>query len=155
IEVEYFHNYFVGRGDDAMLVHNGPECVGRPASAEPPRSASGKAANASRAGLSEDPKFAAGYDAIFGKGKGNVVEVPGPNPNGLEGRRVTTPTEGEGGVYQGPKTGKTKTGSTDNFGERYTKKPGEYDFVIEVEYPQTLKQKPVGVDDSAYTWTAR
>ncbi len=24
IEVEYFHNYFVGTGDDAMLVHNGP-----------------------------------------------------------------------------------------------------------------------------------
>lgn len=31
IEVEYFHNYFVGRGPDAMLVHNGPECVGKPA----------------------------------------------------------------------------------------------------------------------------
>jgi hypothetical protein len=30
IEVEYFHNYFVGTGDNAMLVHNGPEKVARP-----------------------------------------------------------------------------------------------------------------------------
>jgi hypothetical protein len=32
IEVEYFHNYFVGRGPDAMLVHN-MECAVRPADA--------------------------------------------------------------------------------------------------------------------------
>lgn len=31
IEVEYFHNYFVGSGPDAMLVHNGPACMRRPA----------------------------------------------------------------------------------------------------------------------------
>ncbi|MGL6095273.1 MAG: hypothetical protein ACRC7O_05670, partial [Fimbriiglobus sp.] len=31
IEVEYFHNYFVGTGDNAMLVHNGPACVVKPA----------------------------------------------------------------------------------------------------------------------------
>ncbi|MCZ2341263.1 MAG: hypothetical protein LC104_05630 [Bacteroidales bacterium] len=31
IEVEYFHNYFVGTGPDAMLVHNGPRCVVKPA----------------------------------------------------------------------------------------------------------------------------
>jgi hypothetical protein len=31
IEVEYFHNYFVGTGADAMLVHNGPKCLVRPA----------------------------------------------------------------------------------------------------------------------------
>lgn len=31
IEVEYFHNYFVGTGPDAMLVHNGPECFPKPA----------------------------------------------------------------------------------------------------------------------------
>jgi hypothetical protein len=31
VEVEYFHNYFVGTGPDAMLVHNGPECVVKPA----------------------------------------------------------------------------------------------------------------------------
>lgn len=30
IEVEYFHNYFVGRGPNAMLVHNGPDCVLKP-----------------------------------------------------------------------------------------------------------------------------
>jgi hypothetical protein len=60
VEVEYFHNYFVGTGPDAMLVHNGPECVGKPALAEKKASAH----------LSTDPKFAAGYDAIFGtKGK--------------------------------------------------------------------------------------
>ncbi len=34
IEVEYFHNYFVGGGPNAMLVHNGPgACVPRPAEA--------------------------------------------------------------------------------------------------------------------------
>jgi hypothetical protein len=31
IEVEYFHNYFVGKPPDAMLVHNGPQCLVRPA----------------------------------------------------------------------------------------------------------------------------
>ncbi|HEY8503913.1 MAG TPA: SEC-C metal-binding domain-containing protein, partial [Gemmataceae bacterium] len=30
IEVEYFHNYFVGIGDNAMLVHNGPEYLPKP-----------------------------------------------------------------------------------------------------------------------------
>jgi hypothetical protein len=30
IEVEYFHNYFVGTGDNAMLVHNGPDCLVKP-----------------------------------------------------------------------------------------------------------------------------
>jgi hypothetical protein len=34
IEVEYFHNYFVGSGPNAMLVHNGPQCLNRPAVAE-------------------------------------------------------------------------------------------------------------------------
>lgn len=34
IEVEYFHNYFVGTGDNAMLVHNGPQCLVRPAEVE-------------------------------------------------------------------------------------------------------------------------
>ena len=34
IEVEFFHNYFVGRGENAMLVHNGPECVVKPMEAE-------------------------------------------------------------------------------------------------------------------------
>jgi hypothetical protein len=33
IEVEFFHNYFVGSGDSAMLVHNGPEYIKRPAEA--------------------------------------------------------------------------------------------------------------------------
>lgn len=33
IEVEFFHNYFVGTGDSAMLVHNGPECLKTPAEA--------------------------------------------------------------------------------------------------------------------------
>jgi hypothetical protein len=35
IEVEYFHNYFVGTGANAMLVHNGPEKVARPVEALP------------------------------------------------------------------------------------------------------------------------
>jgi hypothetical protein len=35
IEVEYFHNYFVGSGDNAMLVHNGPEKVARPVEGVP------------------------------------------------------------------------------------------------------------------------
>src|SRR5207248_2907955 len=30
IEVEYFHNYFVGEGEESLLVHNGPECLVRP-----------------------------------------------------------------------------------------------------------------------------
>jgi hypothetical protein len=34
IEVEYFHNYFVGTGPNAMLVHNGPRCLDKPAVAE-------------------------------------------------------------------------------------------------------------------------
>ena len=34
IEVEYFHNYYVGTGNSAMLVHNGPPCFNRPAVAE-------------------------------------------------------------------------------------------------------------------------
>ena len=34
IEVEYFHNYFVGSGPNAMLVHNGPTCVVKPLDAE-------------------------------------------------------------------------------------------------------------------------
>ncbi len=29
IEVEYFHNYFIGNGERSMLVHNGPECLVR------------------------------------------------------------------------------------------------------------------------------
>lgn len=34
VEVEYFHNYFVGTGPNAMLVHNGPVCLVRPMEAE-------------------------------------------------------------------------------------------------------------------------
>ncbi|MBX9677980.1 MAG: hypothetical protein K2X38_04390 [Gemmataceae bacterium] len=35
IEVEYFHNYFVGRGPNAMLVHNGPgDCIPKPVLAD-------------------------------------------------------------------------------------------------------------------------
>lgn len=34
VEVEYFHNYFVGTGPDAMLVHNG-ECVTKPVERDP------------------------------------------------------------------------------------------------------------------------
>jgi hypothetical protein len=41
IEVEYFHNYFVGTGDNAMLVHNGPEKVARPVQAVPGMAAPG------------------------------------------------------------------------------------------------------------------
>jgi hypothetical protein len=35
IEVEYFHNYYVGSGDNAMLVHNGPQKVAKPLEAVP------------------------------------------------------------------------------------------------------------------------
>jgi hypothetical protein len=35
IEVEYFHNYFVGGGPNAMLVHNGPgDCIPKPVLAD-------------------------------------------------------------------------------------------------------------------------
>ncbi len=34
IEVEYFHNYFVGTGPNALLVHNGPDYIGKPATAD-------------------------------------------------------------------------------------------------------------------------
>ncbi len=35
IEVEYFHNYYVGRGNNAMLVHNGPPCLVKPVGVNP------------------------------------------------------------------------------------------------------------------------
>lgn len=63
IEVEFFHNYFVGRGEDAMLVHNGPECLVKPTSAEPrgargPRSPRG--ATGPHSGREFDPAAAGG-----------------------------------------------------------------------------------------------
>jgi hypothetical protein len=59
-----------------------------------------------------------------------------------------------GGVYTGVKEGKIKTGSTNDFAERYRKYP-EGDFQIGTEYPQTVLEKPAGVDDSGYQWSAR
>jgi hypothetical protein len=58
VEVEYFHNYFVGRGDDAMLVHNGPECVGKPVVVDRP--------TRGRVGLHGEA-YHTGYDAIFSR----------------------------------------------------------------------------------------
>jgi hypothetical protein len=82
----------------------------------------------------------------------NAPLVPGPNPNGLRQRTVTSPTPGEGGVYLKPQGGRTKIGSTGDFEGRYgaNAKPG-----IEVEIPQTRNGPPAGVDDSAYPWSAR
>jgi hypothetical protein len=80
------------------------------------------------------------------------VPVAGPNPNGLRLRAVEQPTVGEGGVYLKREGGKTKTGSTIQFRDRY----GTSDEAgIQVEIPQTRTGKPVGVDDSAYPWTPR
>jgi hypothetical protein len=78
--------------------------------------------------------------------------VPGPNPNGLRQRAVTSPTAGEGGVYLRPEGGKTKIGSTGDFQERYGPRAPDG---IEVEIPQTRQGPPSGVADSAYPWTAR
>ncbi len=78
--------------------------------------------------------------------------VPGPNPNGLRQRVVTSPTSGEGGVYLKPERGRTKIGSTGDFRTRYG--PNAPDG-IEVEIPQTRTGLPAGVDDSAYPWDAR
>ncbi|HTU93124.1 MAG TPA: SEC-C metal-binding domain-containing protein [Gemmataceae bacterium] len=46
IEVEFFHNYFVGSGDSAMLVHNGPQCLKTPEEAEISASAARRIQNA-------------------------------------------------------------------------------------------------------------
>jgi hypothetical protein len=53
IEVEYFHNYFVGSGDNAMLVHNGPEKVAKPLEAVPGRAASDAKLNKAAFGTRE------------------------------------------------------------------------------------------------------
>jgi RHS repeat-associated protein len=80
----------------------------------------------------------------------DVQSVPGPNPNNLQQRAVTTPTTGEGGVYLKPENGRTKVGSTDDFRLRYGAKAKNG---IEVEIPQT--RKGPAADDSAYQWTER
>src|SRR5438128_1664625 len=38
MEVEYFPNFVIEQGDKAMLVHNGPECVVKPADTSEPES---------------------------------------------------------------------------------------------------------------------
>ena len=73
----------------------------------------------------------------------------GVGPNRLVGRDVSTPTKGEGGVYQFEVDGKIKTGSTVDYNRRYS--GGK----ITKEYPQTRFSKPEGVEDSAYRWTPR
>ncbi len=80
---------------------------------------------------------------------GNPI-VPGPNPNGLQMRVVSSPTPGEGGAYLKPEGGKTKIGSTGDFKGRYGPNGG-----IVIEIPQTRNGPPAGVDDSMYRWTER
>jgi RHS repeat-associated protein len=70
-------------------------------------------------------------------------------PNNLVSREVNGGTPGEGGVYQFPIADKTKTGSTGDYGTRYS------DDRIQREFPQTRFGPPEGVDDSAYPWTDR
>jgi RHS repeat-associated protein len=87
---------------------------------------------------------------------GGDLPVGGPNPNGLRQRVVDTPTPGEGGVYLKPEETPdgmrwTKVGSTEDFAERYGRSA---ENAIEVEIRQTVNQKPPGVDDSEYEWTA-
>lgn len=71
------------------------------------------------------------------------------NPNDLKSRDVDKPTKGEGGVYQFEKDGKTKTGSTGDFHDRYGGQK------IEKEFPQTRKKRADGVDDTDYPWSPR
>ncbi len=78
--------------------------------------------------------------------------IPGPNPNKLRQRVVTTPTSGQGGVYLKPQNGKLKIGSTKDFKGRYGKKEPE---PIQIEILQTRDRKPRGVNDQEYPWTPR
>jgi hypothetical protein len=107
-EVDEYHTYFVGGGDAAVWAHNGMGEVGCgvPKAA---RAESGKKASAGRVGLSEDPSFAAGWEAIFGKqslfkapqpGKGQRLLEQGFHPSDFaEGdRRAYFFTRGDGEV---------------------------------------------------------
>ena len=76
--------------------------------------------------------------------------VPGPNPNNLRQRAVTTPTAGGGGVYLKPQVGRTKIGSTNDFRGRYGANAPDG---IEVEIP--LTRTHAAAEDSAYRWSAR
>ena len=80
----------------------------------------------------------------------DALRVPGPNPNSLRQRVVTSPTAGEGGVYLKPQGDRVKIGSTADFRARYG--PNAPDG-IEVEIPRT--RTAPAADDSAYRWTAR
>ena len=51
-----------------------------------------------------------------------------------------------------PEGGRTKTGSTNNYADRYGRNAADG---IEVEIPQTRFSKPAGVDDKAYPWSGR
>ncbi len=56
VEVEYFHNYFVGRGENAVLVHNGPGYIKRPQVAEALEEGLITETNAYRAGVTRPPR---------------------------------------------------------------------------------------------------
>ena len=104
LEVEYFHNYFVGGlGEDAMLVHNGLDCVNKPRTYESVDKPGGGAASGAEAGGSGTPESgsAAGEEAIPQSGQtapdaGRLVSPDGTpiNPIG-KGRAINVYGEGE------------------------------------------------------------
>ncbi|MFO0808887.1 MAG: SEC-C metal-binding domain-containing protein [Gemmataceae bacterium] len=99
IEVEYFHNYFVGTGDDAMLVHNGPDCFPKPVGvgkgySYPEGVTSYAARKAHRTTVAEAENSVHGYKhlkatteaeaAKFSSGGGAAQYLPGVSNKGLE-----------------------------------------------------------------------
>ena len=66
IEVEDLHTYYIGQSNKTSVwAHNGLEMGDGCGIPKPAREESGKIATAGRAGLSQDPKFQAGYDLGF------------------------------------------------------------------------------------------
>jgi hypothetical protein len=111
VEVEDFHTYFVGTDESAVWSHNGLD--GGCAIPKPARTESGKLA--SKAGMSVDPLYAAGWEAIFG-GQANAVRKT------LNGR---LPKEGSKGSWNGATPGEGVWRSTDPQVRKAAAKPGE------------------------------
>ncbi|MCI0700808.1 MAG: HNH endonuclease [Planctomycetia bacterium] len=113
-EVEDSHTYFVGRaGETSVWSHNGLQ--GGCAIPKPARAESGKLVSKSKATMSSDPQFGAGYDAVFGNRAGAVRKT-------LSGR---LPKEGENGSWHGTTPGNGVWRSTDLRVRRAVTKPGE------------------------------
>jgi hypothetical protein len=100
IEVEYFHNYFVGTGDDAMLVHNGPDCFPKPVGvgkghSYPPGTTGNAARKAFRTEVAEAQQTIHGYKHLKAKTEAEAISfstgakapaqyLPGLSNKGLE-----------------------------------------------------------------------